>query len=425
MSKSRVWISRASIVLLAALCASGVSASGFSIYEQGAKASGIAGAFTAIADDASANWYNPAALVWLEGRQFQVGGNLITVGGDTEIDVLDPSFGVFTPTTFEPESSIETPIHLYYSQKINPNIAWGIGVTTPFGLVTEWQERPITFSARKSELTTFVVNPNVAFRLTENWSVAVGVDYIFADVGEFSREVPIDLDGNPLNGFEIIGGSNLTGDGDDFGWNVAVSYRTEMSSFGFMYRSELSPEIEGDISYSNFGPLSPFFLNSPGSTTLNLPAQAAVGIGFQLTNSIQLAIDVAWAEWSNFESIDVDIDNETVFSRDFELIEDWDDTFSYRIGLLWETSAQSEWRFGAVLDESPVPEETLRPSIPDAERIGATIGYGYTGQSSTVDFYYMALFFDDITAIPGEEGVIAGAYESFAHLAGVSVNFRF
>ena len=422
---SKPWISRALIALLAALCATGVSASGFSIYEQGAKASGIAGAFTAIADDASANWYNPAALVWMEGRQFQIGGNLITVGGETELDVLDPAFGVFTPTTFEPESSIETPVHAYYTHKVSPNIAWGIGLTTPFGLVTEWQQQPITFSARKSELTTIVLNPNVAFRLTENWSVAIGVDYMFADVGEFSRQVPIDLDGNPLNGFEIIGDSNLTGDGDDFGWNFAVSYRTEFSSFGFMYRSELSPEIEGSIDYENFGPLAPFFLDSPGSTPLNLPAQAAVGIGFQLTNSVQIAIDVAWAEWSNFESIDVDIDNETVFSRDFEILEDWDDTFSYRIGLLWETSPQSEWRFGAVLDESPVPEETLRPSIPDAERTGLTIGYGHTGQRSTVDFYYMALFFDDITAISGEEGVIAGTYESFAHLAGLSVNFRF
>ncbi|MEM8997757.1 MAG: outer membrane protein transport protein, partial [Acidobacteriota bacterium] len=103
--------------LLLAGSATGAFASGFSIFEQGAKASGVAGAFTAIADDASANWYNPANLVWMEGRQFQAGGNLITVGGETELEVLDPAFGVFTATTFEPESSIETPVHLYYTQK--------------------------------------------------------------------------------------------------------------------------------------------------------------------------------------------------------------------------------------------------------------------------------------------------------------------
>lgn len=415
----------AAAALCLALPASAL-ASGFSIFEQGGKASGLAGAYTAIADDASANWYNPAALVWMDGRQFQFGGNLITVGGDTEIEALDPSFGIFTPTEFQPESSIETPIHLYYSHKVNPNIAWGIGITTPFGLVTEWSEAPITFSARKSELATFVVNPNVAFRLTEQWSVAVGLDYMFADVGAFSRNVPVDLDGNPLNGPEVVGFSNLTGDGDDLGWNVAISRRTATSSFGLTYRSELSPEIEGEIAYENFGPLAGFFPNSTGSTTLELPPQAAVGFGFQLGRAIQLSIDVAWAGWSSFEEIAIDIDNETQFSRDIRLIEDWDDTFSYRVGVTWDASETGQWRFGGVFDESPVPAEFLRPSIPDADRTGVTIGYGYSGRDGLeIDLYYMALFFDEITAISGDEGVIGATYESFANLAGLSFNYAF
>ena len=48
--------------------------SGFSIYEQSAKASAQAGAWVARADDAAANWYNPAALVkmhkaWLAAKR--------------------------------------------------------------------------------------------------------------------------------------------------------------------------------------------------------------------------------------------------------------------------------------------------------------------------------------------------------------------
>ncbi|MEL7060947.1 MAG: outer membrane protein transport protein, partial [Acidobacteriota bacterium] len=197
------------VALFASPCA---FASGFSIFEQGAKASGLAGADAAWSDDASANWYNPAALVWLDdGSHLQIGANAITVGGSTEFEVNDPGFGVFQPTDFEPESSIETPVHLYYANKFHPNYAFGIGITTPFGLVTEWEERPVTFSAAKSELVTFVVNANAAFRMTENLALAVGIDWIHADVTEFSREVPIDLDGNPLNGFEVIGFSNLSG----------------------------------------------------------------------------------------------------------------------------------------------------------------------------------------------------------------------
>lgn len=411
-------------LLILTLGAGQLGASGFSIFEQSAKASGLAGAWVARADDAAANWYNPAALLWLEGSEVQFGGNIITVGGDTEFTALDPSFGIFTPTVFEPESSLETPIHFYYRQKVSPGLAWGIGLTTPFGLVTEWAQRPVTFSAAKSELTTFVLNPNVAVAIGGGWALGLGVDYIFADIGSFSREVPIDLDGNPLNGFEVIGAANLTGDGNDIGFNVALHRKGPGWGFGLTYRTELSPEIEGDIAYSGFGPLSPFFPSSPGSAGLNLPAQAQVGLAWETSGPWSFEVDVAWAGWSDFDTLIIDITNETAFSRDIVLREAWDDTFSYRFGAARAAGA-NEWRFGVVLDESPVPEDTLRPSIPDAERTGASFGWGHKGPSWNVDLYYMALWFDDITAVGNEEGVIRGTYSSFTNLAGVTVSRRF
>lgn len=403
-------------------------ASGFSIFEQGAKASGLAGAYVALADDASANWYNPANLVWLEGSQFQIGGNLITVGGDTELTAQDPSFGIFVPTTFEPESSIETPINAYYTTKVNANIAWGIGLTTPFGLVTEWVDRPVTFSAARSELQTFVINPNIAFRMTRNVSLALGVDYMFADVKEFSREVPIDLDGNPLNGPEVIGFSNLSGDGDETSWNIALSYKGQSSAFGLTYRDGFDLELDGQVDYADFGPLLALFPSSSGLASFGLPAQAQAGYGFQLGQNATVEVDVAWAEWSAFDAIRIDLDVNTPFSQDLEIREDWDDTMSYRIGVAWASGPNTEWRFGAVRDESPIPEEYLRPSIPDADRTGLTIGFGFEGNSFDVDLYYMALDFDEITAVsgaPDSEGVIAGTYDSFTHLAGIGLNWRF
>lgn len=412
------------IALAVVVGPAGLLASGFSIFEQSAKASGLAGAWVARADDAAANWYNPAALVWLDESQVQFGINFIDAGDDTDLTVLDPSFGVFSPVTFGPKPSVETPINLYYAHRSTGRWAWGIGVTTPFGLATEWQDRPITFVARRSALVTFVVNPNVAFKLGDHWSIGLGVDYLTADIEDFSREVPIDLDGNAFNGFEVIGFSNLTGDGDDFGFNVALLYRRAGRSFGLTYRSELSPEIDGTISYRNFGPLAGFFPSSPGTATLDLPAQAAIAYGWE-SRKWGFEFDIAWAGWSAFERLDVDILNETPLSRDFVIEENWDDTFSYRVGVTYSPSRFSTWRFGAVVDESPVPPEWLRPSIPDADRFGLTVGYGYQGPRWAWDLYYMALFFDDIDAVGFNDGVINGTYETYVNLAGVSLTRRF
>jgi long-subunit fatty acid transport protein len=77
-------------------------------------------------------------------------------------------------------------------------------------------------------------------------------------------------------------------------------------------------------------------------------------------------------------------------------------------------------------DENPIPDATLRPSIPDADRKSFTVGYGWSGRNIGFDFYYMALFFDDRTVAgnPQDPSVIAGTYESFSNLAGITFTWR-
>ena len=61
----------------------GVFASGYSIYEQGARAMANAGAFTARADDPSALFFNPAGIVQLKGRRFSFGTSLRGCGRES------------------------------------------------------------------------------------------------------------------------------------------------------------------------------------------------------------------------------------------------------------------------------------------------------------------------------------------------------
>lgn len=389
-------------------------ASGFSIFEQSAKPSGQAGAWVARADDASANWYNPAALLRQDGSQLQIGTNYIAAGESSEFTVTDPAFlvpftGSASPQTYEAESNAAFPSHLYFSSKPSERIAWGVGINNPFGLITEWSDVPVTLSARKSELATYVVNPNVAFAVGAGWSVAVGADYIFADVQEFSRDVNV--------GTAIVSQSNLTGDGDDWGYNFAVHHPGERFSFGLTYRSEMSPEIEGDLEFTN-----PVIPDTTGSATIDLPAQAQVGVAWHASDAWDVEFDVAFAGWSSFERLVIDVET----GSDIVLEENWDDTFSYRVGAAWGLAEAHELRFGAVYDEAPIPADTLRPSIPDGDRTGATVGYGYVEDTWGLDAYLMGLWFDDATASgDASAGVIDGVYETSTTLLGVSLNVRF
>jgi len=427
MTKTRVWIP---LAVVCALAVGPVLASGFSIYEQSAKASGRAGAWVARADDAAANWYNPAGLVRLEeGFQVQFGINLIPIGKDSDFTVTDPFYmglvGQLPPETYSGVENLATPINLYFSHKINDRIAWGVGVTTPFGLITEWEDLPVTSSAKRSELVTFVVNPNVSFALGEQWSIAFGVDYIHAEVKEFSRLANVNPAPPPL----VWDESNLTGSGDDWGWNAALRWANERWAVGLTYRAELSPSVDdGELIWAD----TPI-LNSSGTTSLDLPAQAAIAVAWLIDEDFDLEFDIAYAGWSSFKELNIKVDNPLL--GDIVLEENWKDTYSYRIGGNWALAEKHNLRFGVVYDEAPVPSETMRPSIPDGNRTGVALGYGFSPEKWGLDFYVMPLFFEDAIAdgatankpgvSPDPDGVIDGKYESMTTLLGLSVNFKF
>ncbi len=451
MKASRACVLWGILILVAA---APVAGSGFSVYEQSAKASGQAGAWVARADDAGANWYNPAGLVRLEGLELQLGASVITIGRDTRFEDRDPAwnvpYDVPTPTKFDAGENDTTPAHLYFSHRVADRLAWGIGINTPYGLITEWKDRPVVFSSSKAELTSFVVNPNIAYAVDDHWSVALGADFLSVDIRQFSRVIDEStlLAAPPGT---VVGQSRLKGDGTAWGFNVAALAKYPAWSVGLTYRSSLSPDIDGDVAFNGIVPaLRTLFPDSPATAKLDLPAQAAVGVCYGGFANWKLEFDVSWAQWSRFRRLAVDIEKNTFVPnvqdpelppipivRDIDQAENWHDTFAFRIGSAWTVADRHELRFGALYDRGPIPDSTLRPSIPDAARWSATLGYGFAAKRWGVDVYYMPLFFDDATAhgdparkpsanpYVEPDGVIDGRYSSFVHLFGVTLHFRF
>lgn len=400
-------LKRSQPVLVASvlLAASPALASGFGFYESGAKASAQAGAWVARADDAAANWYNPAALVRLTGREVQIGLNYLDVGSDTH---FSPAPGV----TFDAVGNVVTPAHFYFSERIGDRIAWGVGLNNPFGLVSEWHNAPLTFSGRRAELRTYLLNPNVAFRLGNRWSLALGVDYLSAEVREFSRDLVPPFPPST---------ANLTGEGDAWGYNLAAQFKTDRLSIAVQYRSCFKPEIDGQITFS--GPLGNV-LNSPATANLNLPAQTMFGAAWT-GNRVEIEGGAYYTDWSIFRNLAVSTGNPATSTN---LTENWEETWSYRLGVALRLGKEkrNELRVGGVLDESPVPVQYLRPSIPDADRTGYSVGYGFLSKCWGIDVYAMQLEFDDATANGSPlDGVINGTYTSSILLAGATFKYRF
>ena len=379
-----------------------VLASGYSIYEQGARAMANAGAFTARADDPSALFFNPAGILQLKGKRFSFGTNAIFLTGSSfDSDLSGKSF--------DQADNMAWPSNLYYTQTVGDRYAWGVALTSPFGLKTEWANNfDGRYISRESNLAVVNFNANFAWSFAKTWSAAVGANFARADIRELSENLNL---GGPPDGF-----AKLTGDGNDIGWNVALRWAND------------KPEVDGEIKFENV-PSAVLFPNGPATADLPLPATFATGVAYA-KGKWEGEFDIVWTDWSEFDHLRIDIENNTAAVADVDQLEEWNDTYSFRLGYAYHINDRHQYRLGAYFDRNPIPDDHVRPRLPDADRTSVQVGYGFTGKGGfTFDVAYQALFFEDrtVTAFSASpsDPVIPGKYSNFTSLLGVNLGWKF
>jgi long-chain fatty acid transport protein len=411
-----------------------VLGAGFGIFEQGSMAMGMAGSFTAQADDPSAMFHNPGGLAFQKDLDFLVGVTWIR-GSEASFDGAAPFPGPGVQA--DQEALSEFPPHAYWVQPISSAWTFGLGINAPFGLTTEW-ENPDTFPGRfvsaRAALRAIDVNPTLGWQVSPNLGVGFGVIGRFSDV-ELDQHVPRF---NPFtNTTADIATLELQSDFDNgVGFNAGVLYKVNNSlSWGLSYRSEIGIDYSGDARLSQnltgtpFDPLVaaalPFNRDLPVETSIDFPAMASIGVAMALTQNTLVEADVNWTGWSSFDVLEIDFVDDDL--PDATRQQHWDDANNYRLGLSWTAPNGSQWRAGAVYDETPQPEEAVSPLLPDANRIGYTVGYGWAGQSTSFDLAVMYLDFDEAKSFKtfeGEEGqAFFGTYQNKAWLFGLTLGF--
>jgi long-chain fatty acid transport protein len=83
-------------------------------------------------------------------------------------------------------------------------------------------------------------------------------------------------------------------------------------------------------------------------------------------------------------------------------------------------------RLGYLYDKSPVPDQSVGPLFPDANRNSFTVGASKTRGDKEYTFFYEAMFFENrVTNVAANANQYTnGDYHSFAHLFGLSLRFN-
>ena len=424
-------VTRTAILLtLMCLLSSQAFGAGFSIFEQGAKASGMAGAFVATADDPSAIFYNVAGIAQQRNMSLLAGATFINFtnefAGDRNSPFTSGTEGQFARHTFVPPNA-------YAVVPIGNNLTFGIGAFAAFGLRTDWEDPWVgRFISRDADLKTMSVNPAVAWQTTNgHLAIGAGVEY---------RRARVILNANrgalsPFSGrFVDVANVRLVSDyGDDIGWNLGVLFKpSDRFRFGASYRSDMDIDLEGDAEVTPIATGNAQFdafvktqlpPNQGINTIFPFPAIASAGIAFSPNDRWDIELDVVRMTWSRFESLKVNF--ETTPAAGFTRPQNWEDSSSFRLGTNIAATPNFDVRLGAVYDQNPQPVEAVSPLLPDSDRIGATVGGGWHAGPFIIDGSLMVLHFKDRSTNGRNAEGFNGTYETDALLWSVNAGYRF
>jgi len=405
---------------------------GYGIYEQGAAVLGMGGAGSVSVSDPSALFFNPAAMTGLAGTQLYGGGSFLQTMTSFAGVAPYPGFGVVEE--MEPQRSF--PANVYLTHRYAGAWALGLGYNSPFGLKTDWKNTD-QFTGRyivtHAELRTYNYSVGAARDLGKKWSLGFGGNLVYTRTILINRHF-IAAPGGGGGQLEVANFALTSNPTPGYGWNAGLTWKPAASwKVGATYRGRVVVHADGDANITQYpsgdaqvdalvaASLPP---DQPASTVIRLPAIGALGVAWNWGSAWTFEGDAVYTAWSAFKDIPLYFQNSTASNE--LIVENYDDSFQFRVGA--ETRRQAfTYRFGYYFDQAAAPTESVSPTLPDADRHGATLGLGMgfgADKRLRLDVYQLAVFVQNRKTEGVNRDGYEGEYKSFASATGLSLAYR-
>jgi long-chain fatty acid transport protein len=405
---------------------------GFALYEHGSRAVGMGGAFAATADDPTAGYYNPAGLAFLKGTQ--VAGGAFFITETSKFRGTDPYPG--TGYSESMKQQVFYPPHLYVTGKLYKDLRWEVGVFAPFGLGTWWPDAYAgKFITKRVDLKVFNVNPNLAWKVTDNLALAAGLDYFVSSV-DLTKSIgvvnPYTQQVAEVGQVHLFSKSWETGTG----WNAAALFKFGPGfSAGVSFRSRVKVKysdadasfIQFPTGYADFDAIVaselPFDHNVAGRTEVNYPSELRGGLAWR-NDTWTLEFDAVRIGWNSFQDLPITI----VDRPDLSSVrpEKFHTSTTLRLGAEYRPSDQIAWQFGVLKDPTPMPTASVSPLLPDADRWGFSLGVAWMMSPNTrFGVSFLHLPFDERSTNGEDLDNFNGKYKTRAELLGFSLVYTF
>lgn len=404
--------------LLLATAGESARAGGFQVTQLSARSLGLGdGGFASLGEPVMLH-DNPALMGFLTGTAFSFGTTIVMP--DTRF-TPDGSQGtkMVNQAIFPPNGSLA---HNFGS------FAIGMSVSIPFAMNSEWDESWIgALDAVRSDFRIVLVSPGVSWSPAHNLAIGAALNVGFPRL-QLSHRFNISAPGTGT-GLVSFDGSGASA----FGATVGLLLRpTKGLSIGLSYMSRMSMDIDrGTVSYSELpDSLTGSYPQTTATFSLSTPDILRGGLALRVFPWLSLEASAQYAFWSSLRDLTIRYP-EAALKADPTLWTaiplGWKNTWTIHGGI--ELGFDDVvLRGGYIYDQTPMPDGTFLPSLPDADRRGFSIGLGYfVSEGLRLDFGYQYLQFLDRSIAPAQDAnsrsLPAGKYTTTWTVVGINVSY--
>ncbi|MCK5696580.1 MAG: outer membrane protein transport protein [Gammaproteobacteria bacterium] len=423
-----------STLFISTLCLSSHSfSSGFALIEN--SASGMGQAFagsSAVAEDSSTIFFNPAGMTYLKGTQVTTGLHIIS--SDAEFNDKGSTQKILTGSD-EGGNAGDTFVvpNFYYVQDFGHQYKIGLGINAPFGLGTEYKKSWMgRYTSTKSEVKSVNINPAFSYKANDKLSLGIG-----ANAQYFETTLKSDINQTLLGQSDAH--SKMHGDSWAWGYNAGFIYQyTPATRLGMHYRSKISHKLKGKVKYKNISPLLRYNPNPMVSGRFNeqdidadidTPSTVSLSMTHQFNQKLTLLGDITYTEWSNFDQLLVKGDYVPVITQ---VEENWDDVYRYSLGMKYQYNPHLILRTGVAYDETPIDDKYRTSRIPGDDRTWLSFGASYIfNKNLSIDVGYSHLWVEDadineeFNIANGESGALIGDFDSSVDILSIQATWKF
>jgi|GEM_PF-2757589 len=376
-------------------------ANALDLYGFGSRGPAMGNAYCAIAEGFSAVYYNPAGLSKIESIDAGVGFlstenhfkplKNIVLGADKD----NP--GILLTGNIKFDDNGATGMWGGFGASVTKKLSVGLGIFLPDSqylaiLKSQSQREPhyLNFENRPKRLSLLA---GASLKLSEHLAVGVGANILYGPDGNVNATISSQAESRV--DLSLVFKPRIS---PIFGilYNPSPALGFGLTYHGELYHGKLDLDVDGQM---NMGTLNMPVLAQMSSIIFNTPQRISAGIAYTPTDSLTLAVEVAWKDWSSFndaslgvnfnsgpgtigtaELPEIDLQFEKVFSPNFK------DTVVLGIGGEYRFGSFCPFEFlgnidfnlrvGYTFEPTPIPDQNGLTNFLGSDRHIITFGTG-------------------------------------------------